>query len=159
MYLYEVSSAGRPAQGLAGLAETGKLRHFSPSEIVLTPDETRDVLRFFWPETDFDRLGPLTDRDREFAQALLLEAVDASCSMNVVENIYRSFFMKVPGSFAQIRKAAVKIARKAIEDRLFGRCKNLDLAKVRIYESIRRTIALKHRSSWEIRQQGGELTY
>lgn len=159
MYLYDIKTEP-PALGAFGaLAETGRLKRFSPSDLVLTPDETRDVLRFFWPETDFNQLGPLTDGDREFAQGLLVEAVDASCSMGVVEGIYRSFFMKVPTSFRSIVRAAIRVARKAVQDRLFGRCRSLDPSQARIYESVRRSLARNFRTVWALRRQTGELTY
>src|SRR5712691_265667 len=123
MYFYEIS--GFPdlerqleAGGLAGpFGETGKLRHFSPSELVLSPEDTVAILRFFWPEMDLSRLGTVTGSDREFAQGLLLEAVDASCTMGIVESIYRRFYLKVPTSFGSILKSAAAIAAQAIRNR------------------------------------------
>jgi hypothetical protein len=162
MYLYEVDNTPRPvgASSLAGaLGGTGKLKHFAPSELVLSPEETLAVYRFFWPDKNFSGIGALTDKDREFAQALLVEAIDASCTMGIVEDIYNRFFMKIPGSFKDIAKSAVKIAAKAIAARWFGRCRLTDPSKARIYESIRRTLARNFRTVIELRLSTGELDY
>ena len=162
MYLYEVDDTQRPTgtRSLAGaLGETGRLKRFAPSELTLSPEETLAVYRFFWPDKNFGGIGAITDMDREFAQALLVEAIDASCTMGIVEDIYNRFFMKVPGSFKDIAKSAVKIAAKAIAARWFGRCRLTDPSKARIYESIRRTLALKFRTVIDLRLSTGELTY
>ncbi|MBZ5701863.1 MAG: hypothetical protein LAN84_08445 [Acidobacteriia bacterium] len=162
MYLYEVNGAQRPAAtpALAGaLGEAGSLKHFAPSELTLSPEETLAVYRFFWPDLNFSGLGALTDKDREFAQALLVEAIDASCTMGVVEDIYNRFFMKIPGSFKDIAKSAMKIAARAIAARWFGRCRLTDPGQARIYESIRRTLALKFKTVIVLRLSTGELDY
>lgn len=166
MYLYDVEdlrSAGgrlRGAPGFAGaLGETGKLKRFAPSELTLTPEETLAVYRFFWPDMNFSGLGAITDKDREFAQALLVEAIDASCTMGIVEDVFHRFFMKIPASFKDIAKSAMKIAAKAIAARWFGRCRLTDPGKARIYENVRVSLARNFRSVIDERRMGGELTY
>jgi hypothetical protein len=101
----------------------------------------------------------VTDRDREFAQGLLLEAVDASCTMGIVESIYKRFFLKVPTSFRSILKSAAAIALQAIKQRWLKRCSDVSPANVKIYESIRGKLALNFRTVMELRLQTGELTY
>ena len=70
MYLHEnsgSSDSGRRmhSPGLSGpFGQSGKLRHFSPSELVLSPEETVAVLRFFWPEMDLSQLGAISNSDR-----------------------------------------------------------------------------------------------
>src|SRR5262245_49652996 len=147
MYLYSSNFGYRipratlspPFAGTFG--ETGSLRRFSQSELILSPDETVAVLQFFWPDKDLRGLGPITDGDREFAQALLLEAVDASCTMGVVESIYRRFFMKVPGSFKSILRSAMKVVGEAVRQRWFKRCRDLNAARAKVYESVRASLA------------------
>src|SRR6266481_3925863 len=100
MYLYESpefpESPGLRGGGFAGpFGQSGSLRHFSPSELVLSPDNALAVLRFFWPDMDLSGLGGVTDSDRDFAQGLLLEAVDASCTMEITESIFTKFYLKV----------------------------------------------------------------
>jgi hypothetical protein len=165
MYIYEISEYPEAEGqirgcGLAGpLGQTGKLRHFSPSELVLSPEDTVAVLRFFWPEMDLTSLGAVTDSDRDFAQGLLLEAVDASCTMETTESIFKKFYLKVPTSFGSILKSAAAIAAKAIENRWSGRCRKIDPAKVRIYESVRKTLARNFVTVMRLRLQTGELMY
>jgi len=165
MYLYEIpqypGDEGRmQASSLAGtLGQTGKLRRFSPSELILSPEDTVAVLRFFWPEMDMNRLGPVTGGDQEFAQGLLLEAVDASCTMGIVESIFKKFYLKVPTSFRSILKSAASIAAQAIANRWFKRCSNIDPNKVKIYESIRKTLARNFRTVMQLRLDTGDLTY
>jgi hypothetical protein len=138
----------------------GALMHFAPANVVLGADEATAVFRFFWPDSDVTTLSAITDADREFAQALLVEAADASHSMGIVETLYRTFFAKVATSFGDVRNMLKKVARKAIEDRWFTRIKSVeDAEKQEIYESVRVTLSRNFRSAWDLRRQNGELTY
>jgi len=163
MYLYELPKSADATElplGLSGsLGQSGSLRHFSGSELILSGPETAAVFRFFWPDIDVARLGGITDADRGFAQALLVEAVDASCTMGIAESLYRRFFLKVPTSFTSILKSAAAVALQAIQNRWFKRCTNVTSADVKIYESVRKTLALNFRSVMQLRLQTGELTY
>jgi len=160
MYLYESpefpESPGLRGGGFAGpFGQSGSLRHFSPSELVLSPDDALAVLRFFWPDMDLSGLGGVTDSDRDFAQGLLLEAVDASCTMEITESIFTKFYLKVPKSFGSILKSAADIAVKAIKNRWLGKCKKIDPAKVKIYESVRKTLARNFATVMRLRLQIG----
>ncbi len=164
MYLYEAphvrNGEGMQAGSFAGaFGQSGKLRRFSPSDLVLSPQDSVAVLRFFWPELDMSRLGPVASSDQEFAQGLLLEAVDASCAMGITESIFKKFYLKVPTSFGSILKSAASIAAQAIANRWFKRCSNIDPAKIKIYESIRNTLARNFRTVMQLRLDTGELTY
>jgi len=70
------------------------LKKFSSDELILDESETRTVLKFFWPQesvaTRIDESLIVTDSVREFAQALLVEAVDASYQVGFIEAIVRS---------------------------------------------------------------------
>lgn len=161
MYLYENSRLPRlggrmQIEGFAWpVGQTGQLRHFSPSELVLSPEDTVAVFRFFWPEMDLSGLGPITDSDREFAQGLLLEAVDASCTMEITESIFNKFYLKVPKDFGSIFKSAASIAAKATANRWLGKCKKIDPSKVKIYDSVRKTLARNFVTVMRIRLQTG----
>jgi len=134
------------------------LRRFRPSEIHLTRDEAWKVLRFFWPNTSV-RPQQITQQDRAFAQALLVEAIDRSHAMGYVETLYRSWFGRgVAPTYKGIKKAASKFARKALK-RWFKHATGDDLKDPEIYESVRVTLARNFRSTWKIREQGGGLTY
>lgn len=130
------------------------LRRFGTNELFLSPDEARRVLEFFWPGKV---PATLTDQDRAFAQALLIEAVDASCKVGFVKKIFDTFYMKIPGS---TRKVLRKAAKLAVQFGWLRRCgRDVDLDKVGIYRSVRNTLARNFRSAWEIRRQGGDLIY
>jgi hypothetical protein len=104
---------------------------------------------------DFTGLGPISDSDRDFAQGLLLEAVDASCTMEVAESLFTKFYLKVPKTFSSILKSAADIAVKAIKNRWLGKCKKIDPAEVKIYESVRKTLARNFVTEMRLRVQTG----
>jgi len=158
MYLYEVPPSGDRANLAGSFGQSGSLRRFSPEELVLSASDALAVLRFFWPN-EANNLGSVTDADRGFAQALLVEAVDASCTMGVAESIYKKFLMKVPTSFKEIAKSAARIALEAIKNRWLKRCGSITAADVKIYESVRATLARSFRAVLLLRLQTGELTY
>lgn len=134
-----------------------ELKHFNESEVKLSQHDAFAVLRFFWLEPG---VAPqqLTLQDRAFAQALLVEAIDRSYDMGYVEIIFRTFYGKIPTSFAAIRDL-VKSFAKAAAKHWFEHATGKDLQDPKIYESVRRTLAANFRSVWQIRVQTGELTY
>ncbi len=133
------------------------LIYFDKKDIIITQDEAWNVLRFFWPNTNVNP-GGMTDKDKAFAQALLVEAIDTSYKMGFVEIIYRIFYMKVSPSFKKIYKMVRKFAVKALKH-WFKHATGEDLKNPKIYESVRKDLARNFHSSWSIREQTGELTY
>jgi hypothetical protein len=156
----------RLAQAQASVG--GTLRHFTGDEILLTAEQAGQVIHWFWPEIEAASLGTITDEDRSFAQALLLEGVDASLSMGIVEGLFRETYMKVPKDFSDLGKILKSLAKRAIkegwfkkaEDRIKGEERDgvvtYDLDKVAVYESIRVTIARNFRSVIDLRAKYGE---
>jgi len=144
---------------LANELGTGSLRHFAPEEVLLTEEDARAALKFFWPDLDPAELGPLSITDRAFAQALLIEAADASHSVGIVETLYRTFYGKVATDFEVVKEMLKKLAKKAIEDKWFKKIETLkDAEGQQIYESVRATLALNQRSVYDARRQTQELT-
>jgi hypothetical protein len=142
------------------LGQGGQLRQFQPKEVVLDDAETLAVLRFFWPGRERElRAMTVTTADRAFAQALMVEAADASLTMGVMETVYRRFFGRVPRSFGSIASSMLKVLRKAVHNRWLRSSKEFDAAKVKIYENVRATLARNFRSVLELRLQTGELVY
>lgn len=100
----------------------------------------------------------LTDQDRCFAQAMLMEMLNASFAMGFVEALF---------------KAAAKLPsgpKKVIVTFLKGAGKNLvkykdkdDLQKMikdpQIYKNVLVTLSRNFKSVWAIREQTDELTY
>lgn len=136
-------------------AELG-LRHFAKGEIYLSGDEAASVLRFFFPNDQLP--GPLTDEDRGFAQALLLEAVDKSYAMSFVQDIYDVFYGKVPTGFDTIKDMLKDFAKKAAKT-WFDHATGKDLQDPKIYNAVKVSLTANFRSVWAIRLQTGELTY
>ena len=71
------------------------LRHFGKDEICISNKDAFAILRFYFHVVNVDP-DSLTDADVGFAQALLLEGVDASYEFGLVKIIYDTFYMKVP---------------------------------------------------------------
>ena len=68
------------------------LRKFDSSQLVLTHDEAWQVLVAFFGGNAGTVPGWLTENDRSFAQALLVEANDNSYAMSWIEEIFRSAY-------------------------------------------------------------------
>jgi hypothetical protein len=134
-----------------------ELKRFAPAEIKLTQEEAARVLKFFFPDEPIDP-GLLTDNDRNFAQGLLVEAIDASTEMGFVEVLYDKTFMKPPTDFSFIKDLAKALCKQALKD-WFRHATGKDFTDPKIYESVRRTIRRNFRSVWVIRINSGELTY
>lgn len=128
------------------------LKHFSPSELVLDHKEAWEILVFFFGGNAGIEPGQLTDEDRSFAQALLVEAIDKSSAMSWIEVIFRSS-VKPNASVKGIIKALIK---KAAKD-WWKKATKGDLEDPVIYQSIKNTLTMKWRSEWQIRLQTGSF--
>jgi hypothetical protein len=129
------------------------LKHFSKDEIRIRPDQAARILRFFFPDQP---VTSVTDEDVEFAQALLVEAIDASNEMSYVQ-ILADKTLRPVADFGFIKDLAKEFCKQAYKN-WFRHATGKDLADPKIYESIRRTISRNWRSAWSIRIATGELT-
>jgi hypothetical protein len=134
-----------------------ELQHFLRSQVLLTKQQASRILNFFFPN-DSLAVGQISDEDAAFAQALLVEAIDASNEMGYVQILFDKAFMKVPNDFSFIRDLAVAFVKRAARN-WFRHATQQELADPKIYESVRRVIAVNFRSVWNIRLQTGELTW
>jgi hypothetical protein len=91
---------------------TAQLQHFGPTELRMSADQALRVLRFFFPDQPIDP-ARMTDDDIAFAQALLIEAVDASTQMSYVQVLYDKAFMKPPTDYSIIKDVAKSLCRQA----------------------------------------------
>ena len=133
------------------------LRHFQKDEIIISPEDARAILIFFFGN-NVPPVEQLTDQDLAFAQALLLEAVDKSYTMGYVNAIFDVFYMKVPTDIQGMMKDFVKKAAKNWFDHATGN----DLSKPKIYQSVRTMIISRYGGThgvWAMRMHGMELTY
>lgn len=136
---------------------TATLRHFSSNELLFDQQQTFTILRYFGLEPGI-QAASLTDEDRSFAQALLLEAVDASYEMGYVNIVFDVFYMKPAISFAKVRDMAKEFLEKAAEH-WFEHATKEDLRDPKIYENVRVRIQSLARSVWRIRENDGVMTY
>jgi len=130
------------------------LKRFKDDELVLSADNAFTVLRFFWPGTNV-KPGALNVEDRKFAQALLLEAIEASYAMGYVEALFRSV-AKIPKGLGAVIKS---FAKGAVKHWFRHATRKGLMDDPKIYEIVRQRLALNFKSVWAIREQTGELIY
>ena len=133
------------------------LRHFTPDELLFDRERTLTILRYFGLEPGI-QAAAITDEDRSFAQALLVEAVDASYEMGYAHILFDVFYARPPMSFDAVKGLLRKFIEKTAEH-WFEHATKADLADPKIYEAVRATLQRSARSVWKIREATGELTY
>lgn len=112
------------------------LREFKPHELLFDAIETRVILKFiFESKAGVADSMEVDDRVRSFAQALLLEAVDASYAMGFIEALTSSLLNPRPSISRILRKFGTKAAKH-----WFKHATADDLHDIRIYEIIRRDL-------------------
>jgi hypothetical protein len=130
-----------------------ELKRFAEGELSLTREESYAILRFFFGDDFSVPAGQMTAKDRSFAQAILLEALDATYAMGYVEIIWEQFrFPRVDKSVASIVTSFAKKAGK----HWFKHATQDQLRDPKIYESVRLQIRRAWRSEVKIRVQTGE---
>ncbi len=126
------------------------LKSFTPEELVFNKEDAHKILSFFFGNVQISA-NLLTNNDIGFAQGLLLEAVDASNKIGVVEAIWRSFNPNA-SSFASIAKMVIFFVKNS--STTWWRNKNIkNINDLKIYEMVRVTLARNFKSEWAIRIQ------
>lgn len=136
---------------------SARLRRFAPGEVILSGQDAHAVLRFFSIEPGISPTA-LTVDDRGFAQALLVEAIDASYDMGYAEALFRSVFAKTPASLGSVAGILANFAVRAARN-WFQHASAADLSNPTIYESVRLVVARNWATVWRIRLATGQLTY
>ena len=136
---------------------SARLRRFTPGEVILSGQDAHAVLHFFSIEPGISPAAMTID-DRAFAQALLVEAIDASYEMGYAEAIFRSVFGKTPASLASVASILANLAVRAARN-WFEHASAADLQNPSIYESVRLVVARNWATVWRIRLATGQLTY
>lgn len=134
-----------------------RLRKFTPGEVFVTGQNAHSILRFFSIEPGILPQA-MTVADRAFAQALLVEAIDASYEMGYAEAIFRSVFGKTPASLIGIAGILATLTIHSAAN-WFQHASASDLKDPQIYESVRVVIARNWATVWRIRLATGQLTY
>ncbi len=134
-----------------------KLRHFQPNELLFNDQESIAILNFFF----LDSLVPpaVTNKDREFAQALLVEAIDSSYYMSWIEKLWR-FGSKPSASLKGISKELRKLAQAEVRRRIskwFKHATEADLLDAKIYETVRITLGSAYLKYMQERRATGVM--
>lgn len=113
------------------------LRNFSEDELIFDEAETKDILKFFFPylRQRIDA-ATITTELRNFAQGLLVEAIDATYALGYIEIIWRTSYN--PGS--GMMKTLSKVGRKAAKH-WFKHATQRDLLKAKISSRVRDQLA------------------
>lgn len=145
---------------LASQSASAHLKHFLPHELIISAAEAGRVIQWFWPEVTPGQLGGIGDTDRSFAQALLLEAIDSSADMKIVQDVYDATYMKVFTDFEDVWEVVKTLAKKAYEDGWFTRAKGKitreKVDNLTVYVAVKNTLARNFRSEIKIRVATGE---
>lgn len=123
------------------MGSTVHLKDFSSRELFLSISDTRIVLKFVFAKADHPVIDGLsvTNSVRSFAQGLLLEAINASYSIGMVESLFRASANPTSGAKTVIRKFASGAAKRWLSHQV-------DPSNVEIYEFVRAELARKFRS-------------
>jgi hypothetical protein len=125
------------------------LRSFTPDEIIFDDKEIIIILLFFFPGYESSLASfTMNHTMREFAQGLLVEAVDSSEAMGWVHLIFAVGTSRRPGS--AIGSALRSFAEKGGIQFLKRSKKLKHLDDLEIYESVRKTIQINFKEHFGI---------
>lgn len=126
------------------------LRDFSETELIFDEAETKDILKFFFQHLR-QRIdtATITTELRNFAQGLLVEAIDATYALGYIEIIWRTSYN--PGS--GMLKALSKMGRKAAKH-WFKHATQQDLLKAKISSRVRDQLARSFKSDFPMMLDG-----
>jgi hypothetical protein len=129
------------------MANYKQLRKFKQEDLLFNEEETLIILKFIFEPVDHVVIEKLTVNDaaKEFAQGLLVEAIDASYAVGFVEDIFRSTANPTKGAIEMLKSFGRKAAK-----RWFKYATVHDLQDVKIYDFVRLEIARRFRSPLKI---------
>ncbi|HVS36660.1 MAG TPA: hypothetical protein VMS17_13960 [Gemmataceae bacterium] len=120
------------------------LKKFEPSQLVLSNQQAWQVLQFFYDGNAGCLPSMLTDDDRSFAQALLLEAVDESYAESWIEATFGSAMDVNP----DVKDILKDLAKKAATDWLKS-SKPADLEHAKIYGNVKSSLMMQTGAAWK----------
>jgi hypothetical protein len=133
------------------------LRQFAKGEICISPLDAYAILRFYFHQVSIPP-NALTDGDIAFAQALLLEGIDASYAFSLVKLLFNTFYMRVPRDFHNLYEMTKDFAKKAANV-WWRHATKKDLENPQIYEYVRNQLQSNFIGVWKSREQTGDLVY
>ena len=126
------------------------LRNFSESELIFDEAETRDILKFFFQHLRHRiDAATITMELRNFAQGLLVEAIDSTYALGYIEIIWRTSYN--PGN--GMLKTLSKVGRKAAKH-WFKHATQQDLLKAKISSRVRDQLAHSFASVFPMMLEG-----
>ena len=128
-----------------------------PKKVVLKPQQAHAIMTWLYGKTSV-AAKDFTKEDCGFAQAMLVEMLNASFAMGFVEALFRAA-AKLPSGPKKVITAFLKGAGKNLV-----KYKDKDDLKEMmkepvIYKSVQSQMARMCKSVWKIREQTGELIY
>jgi len=122
------------------------LRNFADDELLFTEEETRDVLIFFFPSQESaTRNVEITNQHKNFAQGLLVAAIDATCAIRTLRDIFSGAYMP-----ANSMRSALSKLGQAGAKQWFAYATEKDLVNAKISETIRRKMSLQFGTEYKI---------
>lgn len=119
------------------------------SDLRFNEDETRQILRVFWPRSARIDTMPITNEVRRLAQTALIAAIDGSNQMSYVEQIFRTAYRPNPSV-----KEIIKALAKQYVSNWWRHTKPQDLQHAQLYQAVISAIALSLRSEFEMLSTG-----
>jgi hypothetical protein len=127
------------------------LKKFEPSEIIFSDEEIIQILLFFFPGYEGSLANfSMNHSMREFAQGLLIEAIDASYAMGFVEIIFRNAYAQ-PGLDA---KSFIKTFAKKATKAWLKHLKPIDFEKVKIYDTVKNQLSISFKTPFTLLLSG-----
>jgi len=120
-----------------------QLKNFSPSEILITADDARLILKFIFKPSEHPTIDqlPMNHRELNLAQGLLVEAIDASYSIGYVEALFRSTANPSAKTFSVMRKFA-----KSSKKHWYKHATASDLLSIKIYDVVINELARRFKN-------------
>ena len=118
----------------------------SDADLIFNEQETKEILSFFWPHLTADiEAMTVTNQARRMAQSLLIAGIDASHAMGYIQALFETV-AKPKGGLLKMGK---KLGQRFLKH-WWKHTRPQDLEKVKIYETVRRTISYKFKTEMEL---------
>lgn len=119
------------------------LQKFDVHELKFNEEETKEILLFIFSGTEKSLIDNIVidNRVRGFAQALLIEAVDASFKIGFIQSLWES----TVNPTLPIKKVIQKVA-KGFATHYFKHATKSDLRQIKIYEFVINALRIKHKT-------------
>jgi hypothetical protein len=118
--------------------------------LIYNEDETRQILKFFWPgESAAINEMQIDNNARRLAQSALIAAIDGSYSLGFVDSLVRALSRPNRGLSQLVKRLARSFGRHE-----WRHAQQQDLENVRIYDAVRNAVAQALRQRLKMIQDG-----